>query len=195
MTAPPPACRHPGARSAPASWPCRSAARSCRCCATLLVFLYGGETIDGFAQRPSIYALLVLASLLGIAALGQTLVVLLGGFDLSVRGHHRPARTLIAAHGRQRLVVRGGDPIVIAIGAGVGALNGWVCHRFHMHPLIVTLATGSIVAGALLVWTEGEVTGTAPAWLSGSPRRPARRWGSRSRRSWPSGCCSGSWSG
>ena len=56
--------------------------------------------------------------------------------------------------------------VVIAIGAGVGALNGWICHRFHLQSLIVTLATGSILAGALLVWTEGDVTGTAPAWLS-----------------------------
>ena len=38
----------------------------------------------GFLSRSSVYSTLILASFLGIAALGQTVVVLLGGIDLSV---------------------------------------------------------------------------------------------------------------
>ena len=135
--------------------------------ATLLVFLYAASTIDGFAQRPSIYAMLVLASLLGIAALGQTLVVLIGDLDLSVGAVISAGSiTFIQLVGVKGWSFGTAILVVIAIGAGVGALNGWICHRFHLQSLIVTLATGSILAGALLVWTEGDVTGTAPAWLS-----------------------------
>ena len=43
------------------------------------------STIDGFAQRRASRDAACSASLLGIAALGQTLVVLLGDLDLSVR--------------------------------------------------------------------------------------------------------------
>ena len=41
-------------------------------------------TISGFLTQTSIYSTLVLASFLGIAAAGQTLVILIGGIDLSV---------------------------------------------------------------------------------------------------------------
>ena len=60
------------------SWPVAQLA------AILAVFAVGAVTLDGFASRSSIYAMLVLASLLGLATLGQTLCILVNGIDLSV---------------------------------------------------------------------------------------------------------------
>ena len=55
--------------------------------ALVALFVYGTSTIEGFSAQTSIDAMLVLAALLGLAALGQTLVLILGGLDLSIPGH------------------------------------------------------------------------------------------------------------
>ena len=52
--------------------------------ALVVLFVYGVATIDGFGAESTIDSMLVLAALLGIAALGQTLVLILGGIDFSV---------------------------------------------------------------------------------------------------------------
>jgi ribose/xylose/arabinose/galactoside ABC-type transport system permease subunit len=52
--------------------------------AVLFVFVVGLSLVQGFGSSFSIRAMLVLASLLAIAALGQTLVMILGGIDLSI---------------------------------------------------------------------------------------------------------------
>src|SRR5260221_10241799 len=52
--------------------------------ALLVLFGVGAATLPGFAGRSGIDAVLVLAAFLGIAAAGQTFVILIGGIDLSV---------------------------------------------------------------------------------------------------------------
>ncbi|MFZ0376301.1 MAG: hypothetical protein WAL38_00590, partial [Solirubrobacteraceae bacterium] len=50
----------------------------------IVLLIVTGVTISGFFSKSSLYTTLVLASFLGIAAAGQTLVILIGGIDLSV---------------------------------------------------------------------------------------------------------------
>ena len=50
------------------------------------IFIYGAVTLDGFSSATSIKSMLLLSAFLGIAALGQTILVLLGHLDLSVPG-------------------------------------------------------------------------------------------------------------
>src|SRR5262245_8838836 len=50
------------------------------------VWLFGVLTITGFGSWPSLKLVLVLAALLGLASIGQTILILMGGFDLSVPG-------------------------------------------------------------------------------------------------------------
>src|ERR1700727_1479134 len=49
-----------------------------------VLFLVGAATIEGYSSHSSILALLVLSSFLGIASLGQTFCVIVGGVDLSI---------------------------------------------------------------------------------------------------------------
>jgi ribose transport system permease protein len=130
------------------------------------LFLYGATTIDGYATKPSIYSMLVLASLLGLAAAGQTLVILLGGIDLSVPFVIGAANVMTA----ELTGGRGWPFAAVAAFVGmlallVGAANGYLSHRFEVHPLIITLGTGSIVGGGVLAWTKAELTGGAPGYL------------------------------
>ena len=47
--------------------------------AVLALFFYGAETLPGLSQWTSIESILVLAAPIGLAAAGQTFVILIGG--------------------------------------------------------------------------------------------------------------------
>lgn len=113
-----------------------------------IVWLFGVATIPGFGSWQSIKLLLVLAALLGLASIGQTLLILIGGFDLSVP-------EFIVAGALTVTVVRdtwGLDfftalVIAVVVASLLGGLGGYLCHRFEINPLIVTLALGTITLG------------------------------------------------
>jgi ribose transport system permease protein len=91
---------------------------------------------------------------LGFVSLGQTLVILTGGIDLSIDGI-----VTIAAMLTSGLI--DGDPArvvpvvaaVLAIGGLIGALNGVLTVALRVHPLIVTIGMASVLQGAALLYT------------------------------------------
>lgn len=127
---------------------------------------YGGATLDGFVSRMSIYAMLILAGFLGLAAVGQTFVILIGGLDLSI-----PAFILLGGTMVIQLPASSGWPFAAALGLALaialaaGATSGWICHRFGIQSLIVTLGMDAIVVGAIEGWIGGVLTGQPPGWL------------------------------
>ena len=95
--------------------------------------------------------ILPIATVLAIASLGQMLVVIQGGIDLSTPGVMAAAGNLIAGVGagsNHKLPVA----ILAALGVGVlvGLVNGVLVGVLRLNPLIVTLAVGLIV----LAWSS-----------------------------------------
>lgn len=135
--------------------------------ALLLLFLYGAETLQGLASWPSIESILVLAAPLGLAAAGQTLMILIGGFDLSVSGII-VASALMLTTLKGKLGLSLGEAIAISVAGAalLGAIAGQVCHRFRIQPLIVTLAIGTVAVGLVQTQTNGLTAGGAPNWLT-----------------------------
>jgi ribose transport system permease protein len=134
------------------------------CVAGLLIVC--GITIDGFYSLEAIRTVLVLASLLGIAAAGQTIVVVLGGIDLAI-----PALMVLTSVGIPQLISTGwGWPEAVAVigvlCVTIGAVTGFLCRLLRVHPLIVTLGTNFMISGVLLAWTQGHPNGVAPGFLS-----------------------------
>jgi ribose transport system permease protein len=90
-----------------------------------------------------------------IIAVGMTILLISGGFDLSVGATLALCSTITA------LVLASGAGIPAAIvagllgGAAVGLLNGLIVTRFGVNPLVATLGTMSVARGAALVMTEG----------------------------------------
>lgn len=87
------------------------------------------------------------------ASLGQTLVVLTGGIDLSVGPMVALSNCIIASTGSQenpdqRLAL--GILLALLAGAGGGLLNGILVAYGRLQPIIVTLATGYIYGGIAL---------------------------------------------
>jgi ribose transport system permease protein len=111
--------------------------------------------------------MLVIASLVGLAAAGQTLVILLGGIDLSVSSFI-VVGALAVSQMTDTLHVSFGVALLglCALSLVLGGFVGYICHRLDLQPLIVTLAMGSIAVGIVQVEAGGSLTGGAPASLS-----------------------------
>jgi len=136
------------------------------------LFSIGAMNIDGFASTMNIKSMLLFAAFLGIASVGQTLVALLGGLDLSI-----PFIIGAANVGLLYLISLGVPPwlatiIVLAIGVLLGVINGLLSYRLQGQALIVTLGTGFAISGGVQILTSigtaygGNVFGTVPGWLS-----------------------------
>jgi ribose transport system permease protein len=131
-----------------------------------IAFAYGALTLPGLTTWSSIESLLVLAALVGLASVGQTLLILMGGFDLSVSGIIVAGALIVTVVGGQwHLPISVALLIAVAFGGVLGAAAGYICHRFQIQPLIVTLGTGTIALGLVQVQTGGALAGSAPQWL------------------------------
>jgi len=93
---------------------------------------------------------------IGIIAVGMTFVILLGGIDLSVG-----AVLGLGAVGTATLMVEQGYGIlptvliVLAIGALIGAVQGYTTARLGIQSFIVTLAGLQIARGLARIWSDG----------------------------------------
>ena len=138
----------------------------------LALIVVSAFTIKGFLSATNIKAVLLFASFLGIACVGQTLVALMGGLDLSI-----PFVIGTANIGLLYLIGLGVPPwfafiLVIIIGGGIGFLNGVLSYKLQGQALIITLGMGFSVAGLVQIITSigsqfsGNVFGVVPPWLA-----------------------------
>ena len=136
------------------------------------LFIIGSLVVDGFLSILNIKSMLVFAAFLGLACIGQTLVVLLGGLDLSI-----PFVIGSSNIGLMYLFTLGVPPwiafiAIIVIGAGIGFVNGFLSYRVQGQALILTLGMGFAVSGGTQILTSigtafgGNVFGVVPGWLS-----------------------------
>ncbi|OIU88090.1 ABC transporter permease [Microbacterium sp. AR7-10] len=123
--------------------------------------------IPAFIARPQAgLAVLTLAALLALAAMGQTLVVILGGLDLAIAGYVTFG-AMIASNATSRL----GWPVpvallvVLVVCTGVGGGVGWLCHRFRIEPLVITLGVGTMLTGGSMFIANGDYNGQPPQEL------------------------------
>jgi ribose transport system permease protein len=101
-------------------------------------------------------ALLLQVSVECIVAIGMTILLASGGFDLSVGSTFALAGAVTA----MAIVSGVVPPIAFLLGLGTGAvigfLNGFIIARIGINPFVTTLAMMSMVRGLLLVITRGR---------------------------------------
>jgi ribose transport system permease protein len=114
-----------------------------------------GSVTPNFLTTSNFQSVLIGDVSAGIAVVGQTMLLVCGGLDLSVGGVLALCGTVaawLATHG-----VPGAPAMLLAVGAGamIGAVNGLVVASLSVNPLIATLGTGSVTTGIALVMTQG----------------------------------------
>jgi ribose transport system permease protein len=134
------------------------------------LFVLGGLGHPGFANYSLAINILRLAAFLGVVAAGQTLVIIGGGegIDLSVGSVITLGAILVyqIANGSDQMVLPA-LLVALAVGAGIGAINGLGITLLRIPPLVMTLGMAGVVQGLILVVTQGKLTGaTAPIMVT-----------------------------
>jgi ribose transport system permease protein len=103
---------------------------------------------------------------LGLASLGQAIVVIAGGIDLSVGSVVSLLSSLAAGLYRAQ---QGIHPVVmalflIALGAAAGSINGLIVVGLRVPPFMATFATMSLFQGAVLFYAPRTIGGIPAAY-------------------------------
>lgn len=144
----------------------------------IALVLYVGAKDGDFTWGDLWAPILLQASFLGIAAAGQTLAILVGGLDFSIAAYI-VAGNLLTTHltGLEHWNFAFSALIVLGICLAGGGLSGWVCHRFGLEPLVVTLGMSSVVVGVLLGSNSRLVNGAGPGWLTSFTAQSSKTFG------------------
>jgi ribose transport system permease protein len=136
--------------------------------------------------RVAVRAIAPYGAVLAIAALGQMLVIMTGGIDLSVPGTMSLAAVIMVGVGdgsNENIPLAVATAIVVAV--VVGLVNGILIGGLKLNALITTLAVGLIVVGVvnrygstfpvqspvppgLSEWTSSRVLGVSPVFWVGA---------------------------
>ncbi|KLU60609.1 ribose transport system permease protein RbsC [Peptococcaceae bacterium CEB3] len=135
----------------------------------VLLTAVGGAFNRGFVSPSNLLNLLAISSLLGLAAAGQTLVVLSGGegIDLSIGAVISLSAVLTSqiSNGQNGLLFPA-VVVTLVVGALLGLVNGLGIYLAQVPPLIMTLGMSSVIEGIVLVYTQGQPKGQAPPFLA-----------------------------
>src|ERR1041385_1932546 len=115
-----------------------------------------------FLSGANFKIILIQTVIVAIGALGMTIIIISGGIDLSV-GSVVALTSVVGA----TALVKGGSPVAaagltMAVGAGIGLINGLVIGGLRMMPFIVTLGMMGVARGTAK-WLSGSQTVSAPA--------------------------------
>lgn len=119
------------------------------------------EGLRAFLGVSNFKTVLAQTVIVGISALGMTMIIVSGGIDLSV-GSSVALTSVVGA----TLLVRGWPPVlvilmIVATGSAVGLINGSLVASLRMMPFIVTLGMMGVCRG-LAKWVSGNQTVNAP---------------------------------
>ena len=170
-----------------------------------MVLAIAAVTTPDLYERNNLTLILFLAGLIGVTAVGQTIVLLTGGIDLSIGAVIGLTTVIVATQTDGRgSALPGAIALALLAGLAVGAANAGLVLLREVPPFVATFATFVLVQGAITAWTRGAPSGEIPDALApigadklvGHPgpavavrrdRRGRRRWCSAAPR-WGAGC-------
>ena len=127
----------------------------------ILIFV-GERLAPGFATVANMLQLLKLASFLGLAAIGQTIVMLTGGIDLSIAWVLTASAVVFTGicNGQDANIVPA-TAATISVGLVTGCCNGFGVVKLRISPIVMTLAMNNIMLGVTLIYTGGTPSGSS----------------------------------
>jgi rhamnose transport system permease protein len=122
-----------------------------------------GSKSEGFFGSAQIRNTLVAIAPILVVAVGMTLVILARQIDISVGAQLSVSGVVYGLLVREGVPVPFAVPGVVALGAGFGAINGWLVAGLRLPSIVVTLATFVILKEGLRYGREGEAVYGLPA--------------------------------
>jgi ribose/xylose/arabinose/galactoside ABC-type transport system permease subunit len=137
--------------------------------ALLALVLVSGALSPNFLAPITLLNTVRQASVVGIAAVGVTLVMITGGVDLSIGAVISLSPVLAAS------LMAGKDgniPLAVAasllMGVAVGAANGLLVARWKVPPFILTLGMATVVLGLTQLYSGGTAAGVVAPGFRGT---------------------------
>ena len=134
--------------------------------ALILVFIISTiASPDIFPTYSNVMNILRQASIVGVVSIGMTIVLLVGGIDLSVTSVMAITACLLAdmmekgVNAGQTGIMLGPVSLVLLLGSLIGLINGIIVVTRRLEAFIVTLAMNMIVKGIVMVYTKGAPGG------------------------------------
>ena len=129
--------------------------------------LFGALRFETFVTRDNFAIILQQTAVIGVAALGMTLVIIAGGIDLSAGSVIALGTVVIAL-----LLQQGAPPLLAALGgigaAGLcGAVSGLLITRLRLLPFVVTLGMMGALRGAAKGASGEQPVYPDETWLNG----------------------------
>lgn len=130
----------------------------------LIVMIIAAIWAPAFYNPTNLRTVSIQVAVLGVVAIGQTLVLLVRSIDMSV--------SAVLALGAVIVVqTEAGNPILVSllqalgIAALIGLANGLLVAKRHVPPFVATFGMLVFVQGARLAYTKGQASGTVPDLL------------------------------
>lgn len=121
----------------------------------LIVVVVFSILAPNFATGRNAINVLSTVAVLGIVSIGQTYVLIAGGFDLSVSGTVPLGAIVYTLAVNSGWTVSGATFAALLVGAGVGVINAGLISRVGINALITTLGTLAIAQGMAFVLSGG----------------------------------------
>lgn len=108
-----------------------------------------------FRDPANLVNILMQNSIIGIVSCGMLLMIILGGFDLSV-GAVGATTSVIAAVVILNVSIPAGFLAALLVGLAIGALNGFLIAKIGINPFVTTLGTQVLFTGLLFASTNAQ---------------------------------------
>ncbi len=121
-----------------------------------ILFMVGFSVVsDRFMTADNLQAVFRQAAIIGVMALGVTLVVICGNLDLSV-GSLLSLSTVLVVDLHDKIGPISAIAVTLLVALAVGAVNGLLVGVARLNSLIVTLGMLSAIQGLTLIYTGGQ---------------------------------------
>lgn len=123
--------------------------------ATVVVAVIAAITVHGFATSTNLRGLCLSVSLVGIIAVGLSLITIVGKiFSLAIPATVALTTILFAS------TLHMGAPVslilAVLMAAAIGLVQGVIVGKFEADPIITTIAAAAILVGIGQIWTDGH---------------------------------------
>ena len=135
----------------------------------LVVALYTATVAENFRTFSNMANILRQTILLGLIAIGQIVVILTGGIDMSVAMIARivalTVATIFAAQNSNPALILPLILLGLVIGVSLGAMNGLLITRTHANPFIITFGVANILRGVGLAIATTPIRGIPKPYM------------------------------
>jgi ribose transport system permease protein len=135
----------------------------------LVVGFYAATMAENFRTLSNMANIMRQTILLGMIAIGQSVVILTGGIDFSVAMIARvvalTVATIFAAQESNPALIIPLILLGIVLGVSLGAVNGLLITRTHANPFIITFGIASILRGISLAIATTPIRGIPKEYL------------------------------